>query len=59
MNSEIDMKMNIADLLSDLTSTLEKVKKLEAQLIRSQVSDTDFYKPGADVELPPKKKMKF
>lgn len=59
MDSEF--AINTASLKEDLLVMLEKVKKIEAQLIqeiRSQVSETDFYKPDTDAEMPPKKKMK-
>lgn len=63
MDSEFST--NITSLKEDLLVMLEKVKKIEAQLIqeiRSQVSEIDFYKPDADAdaeaEMPPKKRMK-
>jgi len=48
-------------LLMQLNEMLEKTKRLEEQLIReirSQRSETDFYKPTGDVEEPLKKRMK-
>jgi len=48
-------------LMMQLKDMLEKTKRLEEQLIRvirSQQSETDFYKPTPDVEEPLKKRIK-
>jgi hypothetical protein len=48
-------------LMMQLKDMLEKTKRLEDQLIReirSQQSETDFYKPTPGVEEPLKKRIK-
>jgi hypothetical protein len=56
-------------ILMDLERMLEKVQKLEAQIMQfqgnticdPQVSKEDFFKPDEEAQtaLPPKKKMRF
>ena len=56
-----------SSILMDLEQMLEKVKKIEIQLMKfqdlgdPQVNKNEFFKPDKDAQaaLPPKKKMRF